>query len=69
MDKQINLERLLEWIMASVYDKGHGLLGPPSWVVSAEGLLDHLREQTDITKEKLGFMVDEARFRVWGGEE
>lgn len=65
---KINLPKLLDWITGNVYDEGHGLLGPPSWVVQTNGLLDHLCEQTGISQEKMSFMFDEARFRVHGGK-
>jgi hypothetical protein len=63
---KILLEPLLDWITSNVYDSGHGLLGPPSWVIDAETILDKLRELAGISKHEMTVAYDQARIRVHG---
>ena len=63
---QVDLDKLLEWVTANVYDSRHGWLGAPNWVVGSKPLLDHLAQQTELTEEEMGNGYDEARYRVYG---
>lgn len=60
----VDLDKLLEHITATCFDYGHGFLPSSEVVVSATKLLDHLTEQTGITKEEMGNLFDQARHRV-----
>jgi hypothetical protein len=62
----VDLDKLLDWVTANVYDSGHGLLGPPNWVVDGIPLLDHLLEQTGLSAAEMGARFDAARRRVHG---
>lgn len=64
--KTIDLDKLLDWITSEVYNYGHGVLPGSSFVVDAEGLLDHLRDQTGIATEEMTARFDAARVRVHG---
>ena len=61
---KIDLEKLLEYITQNCFDYGHGILPGTEFVISATGLLDHLTEQTDMSKEEMGSLFDKVRERV-----
>lgn len=66
MSHKVKLEPLLDWITSNTFDKGHGLLGSPEFVVNAVGLLDHLTSQVKISRDEMHKLFDEARVRVHG---
>jgi len=62
---RIDLNALLDHITSTVYDYGHGLLGPePSWVVDAEPLIAKIAELAEMTTEEMTITFDQARERT-----
>jgi hypothetical protein len=66
--RAVDLNWLLDYLTANVYDTGHGLLPGSPWAVDAEPMLDALAQRLEISKERLGILFDEARRRVHGTE-